>query len=57
MIEAINKIKAANKNVSQAEMINLIARYVSNKNGMNMQMATAFAASQVRDWQGLDIAR
>jgi len=57
MIKAINQIienGKKNKN-GQAEIINLVARYVSSVKGMNMQIATSFAKSQVLASKNLNV--
>ena len=48
LIKKINLIKTAHKG-TKSELISKIARTVTNDTGMNLQVATAFAASQVTD--------
>ena len=48
LIKKINLIKK-NHTGMKADLINKIARIVTHSTGMNLQMATAFAASQVTD--------
>ena len=52
----ITNIKAAHKGY-EASLVTKIAYMVRRETGMSLNMAVAFAASQVKGFKGLDVVR